>query len=70
VQTVVSPDSVRRKPHAPVSTPLAWSEVKPTLDPARFNIGNFIRLKRTDPWKNFFADRQDLKAAMKRLKNL
>jgi bifunctional non-homologous end joining protein LigD len=53
VQTVVSPYSVRRKPHAPVSTPLAWSEVKPALDPARFNIGNFIRLKRKDPWKNF-----------------
>ena len=41
VQTVVSPYSVRRKPHAPVSTPLNWSEVKPSLDPASFNIGNF-----------------------------
>jgi len=70
VQTVVSPYSVRRKPHAPVSTPLAWPEVKPTLDPARFNIGNFVRLKRKDPWKDFFADRQDLKTALKRIKSL
>jgi bifunctional non-homologous end joining protein LigD len=70
VQTVVSPYSVRRKPHAPVSTPLAWSEVKPTLDPARFNIGNFMKLKRKDPWKDFFADRQDLKAAMARFRKI
>lgn len=41
VQTVASPYSVRRKPHAPVSTPLAWSEVQPSLDPASFNLGNF-----------------------------
>ena len=70
VQTVVSPYSVRRKPHAPVSTPLAWSEVKPDLDPADFNLGNFSQLKRRDPWKDFFADRQDLQAAIVRLKNL
>jgi bifunctional non-homologous end joining protein LigD len=70
VQTVVSPYSVRRRPHAPVSTPLTWSEVKPTLDPARFNIGNFMKLKRKDPWEDFFSDRQDLKAAMARFRKL
>lgn len=54
VQTVVSPYSVRRKPHAPVSTPLAWSEVNPSLDPTEFNIGNFKnRSKRDDPWQVF-----------------
>jgi DNA primase len=31
-----------RKPHGPVSTPLAWSKVKPTLNPSSFNIGNFV----------------------------
>ncbi len=47
VQTVVTPYSVRRRPHAPFSMPLAWSEVKPSLDPATFNLGNFReRLKR------------------------
>jgi bifunctional non-homologous end joining protein LigD len=68
VQTVVSPYSVRRKPHAPVSTPLAWSEVKASLDPTDFNIGNFKnRQKRTDPWEDFFASRENLLAAEKEL---
>jgi len=61
VQTVVSPYSVRRKPHAPVSTPLSWSEVKASLDPAKFNIGNFAaRMKGKDPWTDFFKSRQSL----------
>jgi bifunctional non-homologous end joining protein LigD len=71
VQTVVSPYSVRRKPHAPVSTPLAWSEVKPSLNPSSFNIGNFsARLKKKDPWGDFFNNRQALKPAVARLKQL
>jgi len=71
VQTVVSPYSVRRKPHAPISTPLSWSEVKPFLDPSSFNLGNFrARLKRADPWSDFFATRQSLKTATARLKKL
>ena len=65
VQTVVSPYSVRRKAHAPVSTPLTWAEVKPSLDPAEFNMGNFAaRLKKKDPWTDFFKSRQSLKYAM------
>ena len=71
VQTVVTPYSVRRKPHAPFSMPLAWSEVKTSLDPATFNLGNFReRLKRKDPWANFFDSRQNFAAALKRLNKL
>jgi len=67
-QTVVTPYSVRRKPHAPVSTPLDWSEVKETLDPAKFNIGNFTnRMKQRDPWADFFKKRQSLAGASKLL---
>jgi bifunctional non-homologous end joining protein LigD len=70
-QTVVTPYSVRRKPKAPVSTPLDWSEVKSGLDPSEFNIGNFAkRLKRTDPWKDFFKQRQSLDKAIKALQKL
>jgi bifunctional non-homologous end joining protein LigD len=68
VQTVVSPYSVRRKPQAPVSTPLSWSEVKPSLDPATFNVGNFrTRLKKKDPWSDFFRTRQNLQSVTPRL---
>jgi bifunctional non-homologous end joining protein LigD len=64
-QTVVAPFSVRRRPKAPVSTPLHWSEVDPKLVPTRFNIGNFDkRLEGPDPWKDFFRNRQSLRAAM------
>jgi bifunctional non-homologous end joining protein LigD len=70
-QTVVAPYSVRRRDRAPFSTPLAWSEVKTTLDPATFNLGNFRkRLKAKDPWADFFRNRQSLKDAAKSLKKL
>jgi bifunctional non-homologous end joining protein LigD len=71
VQTVVAPYSVRRKAHAPVSTPLDWSDVKPSLDPSTFNLGNFRRRLRTrDAWAEFFNSRQTLKNALARLRNL
>ncbi len=70
-QTVVTPYSVRRREKAPVSTPLTWAEVKPTLDPATFNIGNFEkRLAKRDPWAEFFKHRQPLKKAIDRLSRL
>ncbi|HMD84078.1 MAG TPA: non-homologous end-joining DNA ligase [Terriglobia bacterium] len=70
-QTVVAPYSVRRREKAPISTPLEWSEVKPTLIPSDFNIGNFHkRLGGSDPWEDFFRARQSLKDAMAALRRL
>ena len=70
-QTVVAPYSVRRREKAPVSTPLEWPEVKPTLVPSDFNMGNFAkRLKHADPWRDFFAVRQPLKDAVRLLSRL
>jgi bifunctional non-homologous end joining protein LigD len=66
-QTVASPYSVRRRPHAPSSTPLAWSELGPKLDPADFNLGNFVRrARRADPWDDFFRSAQSLENAVRR----
>jgi bifunctional non-homologous end joining protein LigD len=63
-QTVVPPYSIRVRPHAPVSTPLDWSELKPELDPASFHIGNFEkRLAKTDPWAGFWKRRRALPAS-------
>jgi len=67
-QTVVAPYSVRLRAKAPVSTPLDWSEVKPSLVPSQFNLGNFLRLNRPDPWRDFFKSRQSLSQAIKRLR--
>ena len=36
-QTVVTPYSVRRRPHAPVSTPLEWSEVEDIAERGRLH---------------------------------
>jgi len=67
-QSVVAPYSVRRRPKAPFSAPLNWSEVTPGLDPARFNLGNIERrLAQPDPWKDFFRRRQSLGAAVRAL---
>jgi bifunctional non-homologous end joining protein LigD len=71
MQSVAAPYSVRRRARAPVSTPLAWSEVKATLVPSGFNLGNFAqRLQRTDPWSDFFQSRQGLGDASRRLQRL
>jgi bifunctional non-homologous end joining protein LigD len=70
-QTAVAPYSVRRRAKAPISTPLKWSEVKPTLTPSDFNLGNFRKLFRgSDPWEDFFRTRQSMKDAMTALKRL
>ena len=68
-QTVVAPYSVRRREKAPISTPLDWSEVTPTLIPSDFNLGNFlVRINRIDPWSDFFENRQALEDAAQLLK--
>jgi bifunctional non-homologous end joining protein LigD len=70
-QTVVAPYSARRRPKAPFSTPLAWSEVSPSLDPSEFNLGNYAkRLSGADPWQDFFRNRQPLSAAINALKKI
>jgi len=71
VQTVVAPYSVRRRPRAPVSTPLYWPEVRPNLDPSTFNIESMRdRIKKADPWADFFRSRQTLTSALDKLTNI
>lgn len=61
--TVVAPYSVRHRPHAPVSTPLRWDEVRPELDPAQLNLRTLPqRLTADDPWRTFWSDLQELPA--------
>ncbi len=60
-QTIVAPYSVRRRPKAPISTPLHWEEVDPELEPSSFNLLTVKhRLKGKDPWADFWKHRQFL----------
>jgi bifunctional non-homologous end joining protein LigD len=69
-QTVVAPYAVRLRPKAPVSTPLDWTEVTPSLRAEAFTMATFTkRLERKDPWSDFFRQRQSIQAAIRRLRD-
>jgi len=60
-QTIAAPYSARRRPKAPISTPLHWDEVEPGLDPSSFNLRTIERrLGTRDPWADFGSARQTL----------
>ena len=60
-ETIAAPYSVRRRPRAPISTPLHWEEVNPGLEPSSFNLLTIEpRLKLKDPWADFWRHPQVL----------
>jgi len=59
--TAVAAFSTRARPHAPVSTPLAWEELSESVRPDHFTVGNLrerLDFLRRDPWDGFFKVRQ------------
>ncbi len=69
-KTIVTPYSVRPLPGAPVSAPLAWSEVTPRLDPRKFTIANMgarLARKKTDPMLPVLTEAPDIVRAISRL---
>ena len=61
--TSVAAYSTRARPGAPVSVPLRWSELVPSLDPASLTVLNIeqrLARLRSDPWAGYFASRQPL----------
>jgi bifunctional non-homologous end joining protein LigD len=67
--TSVAAFSTRARPGAPVSVPMRWDELSPSLSPASWTIqtihGRLSRL-RTDPWQAYWGNRQRLTPAMTR----
>jgi bifunctional non-homologous end joining protein LigD len=66
--TAVAPLSPRARPGAPVSMPLAWSQVKKGLDPARYTISTAPSLiARSTAWRDYHKVQQSLGALKRRI---
>jgi bifunctional non-homologous end joining protein LigD len=62
--TAVSAFAVRARPGAGVSTPLYWSELKPSRKPADYNIHSVperLQKQKTDPWADYFQVKQGIR---------
>jgi bifunctional non-homologous end joining protein LigD len=70
--TMVAPYSLRPRPHAPVSTPLRWSEVNERLDPLNFNLKSVPArvAKLGDLFKPTLTKSLDLERSLKRIEKL
>ena len=68
MSTAVAPLSPRARLGAPVSWPLAWTQVRKGLDPARFNLRTAPGLvKDLDAWETYPDSERDLAAAIRKL---
>jgi bifunctional non-homologous end joining protein LigD len=55
--------SVRARDGAPVSMPIAWNDLKPTLKPERFSVtstATYLERRRVDPWREYSRSKQQL----------
>jgi bifunctional non-homologous end joining protein LigD len=68
LSTAVAPLSPRARPHAPVSFPLVWSDVKPGLDPKRYTVRTApALLAKTKAWADYCDAEQPLGDAIRKL---
>ena len=71
-KTIAAPYVPRAYPGAPVSTPLAWSEVQKGLDPREFHIRNVLdRFERAgDLFQPVLTNKQKIETALERTSRL
>ena len=68
LSTAVAPLSPRAREGAPVSMPLTWQEVKPGLEPKRFNLRTAPELiGKSTAWEGYFESERPLAPAIKKL---
>jgi bifunctional non-homologous end joining protein LigD len=66
--TAIAPYSTRARAGAPVATPLAWSALKPDLDPGGFTVLTIpkrLKTLKADPWDGMASLRQGITAKAK-----
>jgi bifunctional non-homologous end joining protein LigD len=69
ISTAVAVLSPRARPHAPVSMPLTWAQVRADLDPARYTVRSVpALLKRSKAWAGYAEASRPLAEAIQRLK--
>jgi bifunctional non-homologous end joining protein LigD len=72
-KTIAAPFAVRPVPGAPVSTPLMWDELRPELEPVKFNIKTVpdrLQEMKADPFIGAVNDLQALEDALPALEKL
>jgi bifunctional non-homologous end joining protein LigD len=68
MSTAVAPFSPRGRKFAPVSTPLTWAQVRPGLDPLKFNLRTVPALeKKSKAWADYDRAAGSLKAAIRKM---
>ena len=67
--TAVAPLSPRARPHAPVSMPITWSQVKHGLDPMQYTIQTVPQLlKKSKAWSDYCDAERPAQEAISRLR--
>ena len=68
LSTAVAPFSPRGRPHAPVSWPVSWAQVRKGLDPLAFRIATApALLPKAKGWDGYEAAARPLGPAIKKL---